>query len=658
MHSKRRLVSLLLALLLCFSTVPIHAFAEPSDWTVLIYMCGTDLETYGGFASHNILEILDMTPSDQVQVVMQTGGTAQWQLEGIDPGKIERFALTGGEFEKVDSQPLASMGAPETLASFLKWGAANYPADKTMLILWNHGGGSIHGIAVDELYEYDRLLTQELVEAFSTLDKPLEVIGFDACLMATLEVAAALAPYSRYMVASEELEPGGGWAYTAFLNYLAKNPQADGEALGKVICDSFLAKCEAMGYSDLTTLSVVDLAEVPALVRAFDAMANEMTGVTGNIDAMRTFSTGVKRSENYGGNTPSEGYCNLVDLGDLVMKTQSVVPDTAIGVLDALFKAVKHQVSGGLRASANGLSVFFPLEATPLEMSMFGEISPSDSYTRFIQVYSQLGNAGSAQSADSTQGTAQGQDGTVYDTLTALLGDYDGGEDYTLLQADDYAVDFVSFIEDDYSYALEITEGLESVESVEFTLYYMDQDDDEYMALGYDNDVISDWDTGLFQDNFLGYWPCLGEEGLLCAPYLIDKAEEYDLFSIPVMLNGEEVSLRAAYSWEEENFRVLGVWPGIDENTGMGGQNLEKLQDGDVIEPLFYAYSFGSGQEQLYTMGKLTVNGALPLAYEDIGDGEYLFQYEVTTVFGEVLYSEPAIIQIENGEVSVRWNEE
>ena len=94
-----------------------------------------------------------------------------------------------------------------------------------------------------------------------------EIIGFDTCLMATLETAAALSPYGRYMVASEEIEPGTGWDYTAWLQAICDNPTADGLAVGTAICDSYFAKCQAGQTDDIATLSVIDLAAVPKLVQ-------------------------------------------------------------------------------------------------------------------------------------------------------------------------------------------------------------------------------------------------------------------------------------------------------------------------------------------------------------------------------------------------------
>jgi len=50
-----------------------------------------------------------------------------------------------------------------------------------------------------------------------------DFIGFDACLMATVETALTMSQYGDYLIASEETEPGVGWYYT---RHLAKIPQS------------------------------------------------------------------------------------------------------------------------------------------------------------------------------------------------------------------------------------------------------------------------------------------------------------------------------------------------------------------------------------------------------------------------------------------------
>lgn len=642
---KRIGIGLLAVMMLVGWMLPATAQEAKDDWTVLVYLCGTDLETENGYASYNLLEMMEAEASDRVNIVVQTGGTEKWELDEIDPSKLQRFEIAGGEMALVDEQPLANMGDPETLANFVSWGAATYPAEKTMLILWNHGGGSVWGIAYDELFDSDSLSTPELAQALSNANVPLEAIGFDACLMATLEVASALSPYARYMVASEESEAGDGWDYTAFLSYLAQNPQADGQQLGRVICDTFYEKSAAGSFGEITTLSVVDLAKIPALEKAFEAMALEMTGVTGDVEALRTFKMGAKRAESYGGNTPREGYSNMVDLGDLTIKTQSVLSDTAIDVLDALFSAVVYQVNGDSRKSANGLSVFFPLLADEEELEIFRDIAIGEDYYRFVMAYSSL-EAGGEESTPGT--TSGGFLQSIFEGLNLQLPDADG-----------YEVEFYTYFDDDNLYTLEFEQGFDIVETVEFSLFQMDYEDEEFIELGYDNDLFSDWEEGFFQDNFYGYWPTL--DGYPCALYLIGEGDDYNLYSVPILLNGEEAYLRAQYVWEEEDeyFEILGVWSGVDAATGMSDRNYRLLAPGDEVDLLFTAYAFETDEELLYSMGSFTV-GNEPVVMElgDLPDGEYLFQYEVTTIFGEVYFSEAVLMEIAEGEIYVDWAEE
>lgn len=78
------------------------------------------------------------------------------------------------------------------------------------------------------------------------LAKRFEIIGFDACLMGTLEIAEALKDVGRYLAASQDIEPGGGWDYTSLLNFIAANPSADGAAIGKAIAEGYLAKVKVV----------------------------------------------------------------------------------------------------------------------------------------------------------------------------------------------------------------------------------------------------------------------------------------------------------------------------------------------------------------------------------------------------------------------------
>lgn len=135
----------------------------------------------------------------------------------------------------VEEIPSANMGDPDTLADFLTFCNENYPSDRRAVVFWNHGGGSVAGIAFDELYDDDSLTLPELGAAFNAADfgGKYELIGFDACLMATIDTAATFVEYANWMVASEETKPGCGWDYEGIFGALSNNTGMNGGELGK-----------------------------------------------------------------------------------------------------------------------------------------------------------------------------------------------------------------------------------------------------------------------------------------------------------------------------------------------------------------------------------------------------------------------------------------
>lgn len=149
------------------------------------------------------------------------------------------------------------------------------------MIFWDHGSGSASGVSFDEIYDYDSLTLDEIYNAFASVyelseeNPPLDLVGFDACLMATVDTASMLSDVASYMVASEETEPGNGWYYTGWLGALAEDPSMDGATLGTAICDSFQEGCEIYGTDDEITLSVIDLSRISPLLVAYDNLGKE-----------------------------------------------------------------------------------------------------------------------------------------------------------------------------------------------------------------------------------------------------------------------------------------------------------------------------------------------------------------------------------------------
>ncbi|MGN1108591.1 MAG: clostripain-related cysteine peptidase, partial [Oscillospiraceae bacterium] len=297
-------------------------------WTILVYLCGTDLESDGSAASADIYEAVSAQYSDDVHIVYQTGGTSQWYFD-FSNSTIQRFVNIDGDLELVDEIPNASMGSADTLADFVSWGIENYPAENMGLVFWNHGGGSISGVCFDELYEIDSLSLREIDEAlnsvYNKMTDKFEFIGFDACLMSTLETANILVPYANYMFASEELEPGGGWNYTDIMNFLAENPSANGAELGEMQCASYYQHCIDNGDSEGTTFAITDLSALDELLVSFDKTAQEMY----ESGRLNDIARAVYGADNFGGNNRNEGYTNMVDLKGLLTAVKPYAPNAA-----------------------------------------------------------------------------------------------------------------------------------------------------------------------------------------------------------------------------------------------------------------------------------------------------------------------------------------
>ena len=288
--------------------------AEEGSWSIYWYLCGSDLESGGGFATYDLSELIEVELPENVNVVIETGGSSEWQNDVVDADQLQRWLYSSEGLELVDEQPSASMGEAETLADFLQFAKNNYPAEKTAVVFWNHGGGSVSGASFDELYGFDSLTLDEMYTAFASVwepseeEQPLELVGFDTCLMATVDVAYTFSDLAHYLVASEETEPANGWYYSQWVGALADDPSMDGEELGRVICDAYYAGCEEVGTQDNTTLSLTDLTKVGPLLTAYDTFGSEaLAAACEDPGFFSQFGRVAAKSENYGGNTREQG---------------------------------------------------------------------------------------------------------------------------------------------------------------------------------------------------------------------------------------------------------------------------------------------------------------------------------------------------------------
>ena len=631
----KKAIAILLALMLCMSLCT-SAFAD-DGWTIFVYMCGSNLESDDGFASENMQEMIDASKTPGVRFIVETGGAEEWKNEA-SPDELDRFEIVGGASTIVDRQPQANMGDSQTLADFLSWGLAAYPSAHNGLVLWDHGSGSINGVCFDDLADSDSLTLREIDSALNSVQDALpggfDFVGFDACLMGTVETAAMLAPHAKYMIGSQELEPGSGWDYSAIGTCLGSNPGADAVTLGKAICDGFFQNCAADGQDDEATLALIDLSKIGALCSAFELYASHLYDATDNEANFAPICRAIKAAENFGGNNRSEGYTNMVDLGGLIAAGSEWSSNAQLA-RDAEDAAVVYQVLGAGRKQASGLSVYYPLQVqgSP-ELSIFRDVAVSTHYYALVnKIAYGFANGGSLAGFD--ENTPWDWDSMVPDSSQSTAITF--RQEPTL---DEHGIYYFILSE----------QGLNNTASVEAQVQVFSDDGQDLLSLGLTSDVIADWNTGRVQDDFDGLWFSL-PDGQNLSVDLVDERDDYDLYTSPVMVNDDYTNLRFAWYHDTGEVRLMDLWDGIDDN-GIAARQGQSLQNGDRIIPQYDAFDPDTGEQSTYSGVEYVWNDGDSLGFGPLSNGSYLYAFYINDIFGGSYVTDNANFTIDQGGIS------
>lgn len=297
---------------------------EASSATVLVYLNGSDLESDAGEATADIAEMLSSGVGENTKVVIETLGTRQWQNYNIASDHTQRYLINQGKHELVDdSLPQLDTTAPETLSDFITWGTNNYPADRYILVLWDHGGGPVYGFGYDEFQDEGAALTlDEMKQALAANpDVHFDIIGMDCCIMGSLETCVALQSYCNYMVLSEDFEPGTGWSYQGWMSELERNPAIGSKDLGTIMVDDMISDTAEDPENGDATLALIDESSVDELYTAWQnfAYANADALLTNNYSQQtewRSRPRNIAGNESYGAYDYYGDPWNHMDEGD------------------------------------------------------------------------------------------------------------------------------------------------------------------------------------------------------------------------------------------------------------------------------------------------------------------------------------------------------
>jgi len=384
---------------------------NPTPYTIMIYMNGSDLESEFGLATGDLVEMLDSgIISKNANVIIFTGGAEVWQNDAIPDNECIIWQLDDGWLNEIKSMGNVNMGNPNTLRDFITFSMKNYPAQKYGLIMWNHGGGSIAGFGHDENFSDGSLTLGDMQKAFeeSGLRKQkLEFLGFDACLMASIEMAIIASDYAHVLIASEDLEPGDGWDYN-FLSVLNINPNISGLNLGKVIVDTFM-DFYGEDSDEILSLSVVDLSKVAPVM---DAMGELMTVALNSLNSSNSLKSHINHStlatvadhrnptftdlairrtntKTFGEGSPRDNYSDMVDIGDMAYQLADLFPREAANVLRALANCVTYNRHNAI-VELHGLSTFYiyggKSQGEP-SLRIYSNLNMDQYYTKYLHQF-------------------------------------------------------------------------------------------------------------------------------------------------------------------------------------------------------------------------------------------------------------------------------
>ena len=397
-------------------------------FTVMVYMCGADLESKSAMGTKDLQEMAAATYGDNVRVIVYTGGSTAWHVKGISNSVNQIYQVKNNGLVRLeDNMGTGAMTNPETLVSFIQYCKQHFSANRYALILWDHGCGSVSGYGYDE--KNPRVPSMSLANLNKALQQgglKYDFIGFDACLMATVETALMASNYADYLIASEETEPGIGWYYTNWLTALGKDTGLSTLAIGQQICDDFVSECNAKCRGQKTTLSVVDLAELA------NTVPSKLTAFSKSISSLIT-QQDYKTVSNARNGSREFAAANRIDQVDLTDLCYHLDTKESQALATALRGAVKYNRINNI-ADAHGLSVYFPYQkVSNVEKAAqnYAAIGMDDSYADAIRAFAKVeasgqvvtgGNNTAAQSLFGGSYSSSSSEDMVAQLLGAFLG--------------------------------------------------------------------------------------------------------------------------------------------------------------------------------------------------------------------------------------------
>ncbi|MBP0971704.1 MAG: peptidase C11 [Oscillospiraceae bacterium] len=645
--------------------------------TVMLYVCGTDLESKSGMASSDLGEIASATYGDNVNVIVYTGGCAGWRTQGISSQVNQIYRVRNQQLERLEADMgNKPMTDPATLSEFIRYCSKNFPANRNELIFWDHGGGSVTGYGYDEkLRNGGSMDLGGISQALRDGGVTFDFVGFDACLMATAETALMLNDYADYMVASEETEPGIGWYYTNWVTKLGENTSMPTVEIGKLICDDFTSACARKCPGQQTTLSVIDLAEFSNTVP--DKLSAFAQSVSGLMEKKEYQQVSDAR---YG--TREFASSNRIDQVDLTHLALNMKTSEGKALAETLQKAVKYNRTSSNMTNAYGVSIFFPYRNSKYvapACSTYNQINMNSAYTKCIRQFASLqtsgqiasggsgspleslfgmgGSSGGAAGADMigsllsgflSSGMAGGKsiaglDSSNIDFMNDLPMSQDEVAQY--ISMNQLPKDSLTWFEENGQYKMTLSKDQwKLVEKVDKNVFY--DDGSGYVDLGLDNVYDFDDKGNLLADTDRTW---LAINGQVVAYYHMNTVTNGDDYRIdgyvPCMLNGERAKLLLVFDQDHKYGFISGAETDYHNNeTETVAKSFTELTPGDKLEFVCDYYSYdGKYQDSYYLGDEMTVTDKMEISNVNVGDGAISIMYLFTDIYNNETWSDKIV---------------
>lgn len=616
--------------------IPLEEQGNASDtYTLMLYMCASDLESECGFATEDLNEIMYGYTAGNLNVIVQTGGTAEWQNTVVADDRCQRYQVTEDGLELVDdSLGMQNMADSATLTDFIQYCSSNYSADHYGLVLWDHGGGVVGGYGYDENFGGDSMSLTEMSRALGDASVHLDMLGFDACLMANFETCLMAAPYADYLIASEEPEPGCGWYYTDWIGKLSENCGIPPKRYGRQIIDDYITESGWDSPSMYSTLGMFDLQQVtqkllPALSQFSDDAVQQLSaGEYRRISQSRSNTRAVYQSE-----------LDHIDLLDYAQHSQS---ETADQLEQAVSDCVVYYRETENGSGDNGLSILFPyydLSALDMLEEMYQTLGYDDAYPAFLEQFANVMAGGqiSVSGFSNTQNHAAASEYSGFQWFDA-----DAGYDESYYETYSADLSLLETTEVDGRCVLELSEedwGIVNDAAMQmFAVYdgfYVDMGLDDYCEFDDYGNLIVEYDQT---------WVALDGQVVpfFHESYTSDGDSFFTCGSVPCVYNGIDAEIVLVWDTEHPSGYAAGVRPVYTDSVAAKG--LYDICDGDTFQVYYDIYDEDLNYVETMTLDDeiFTVQDSLEVGYADAAEqlGDTFIYYVLEDIYNNTYYTD------------------